>query len=790
MGPHIRLHSKWLICAGFILIAMLLFLWIHRGRSGEPHTQVRFPTPPSPKPILANLNTTGQLPLTIAKSPPVRVGQTGRRIPAKEAEKPSSRPGIHSDLAEPSDTPVKSSAVSTTGIDKKPAVEETETSSLKSASRPQTAAVAPTTENGAENSNEFSTASRKTDMHQPEPQQISEPYLDRLIDEAAADEEWETLDQGTGPLAWSGLDFASLTGRVYQSDSNSSGTSTEYGTQFIGRKETIDNGSFELSIDGLMTYDQQDQRSEGGRVLFRQDRLVISNKWQMDNTAGHMRSQTPRSISAGYRFHLPSTLLQGLGSTLYNEKTSLSLNFGDIGSLSGTAARKFNTAQGSLLGVSATHQFNTQWLAGVQFWDTNDSQEYDDHQSVAGVAQFQNQTQIHQLHFLTDSQSNSGVWYDAAVKQERWSHNLGLYYLQPGLLWTDVAINNDQEGLYWRGNRRSFRWQWTLGTELSKDNLENDPLLPGYIWTNSFANGTWRFRRNTLLGAGLSLNTRHADSGTATGDSRRYTLKNFVNQRFPIGMTRLQASLSVQDNPDEDGTQYGLLWDQVWEIPFFDRLNSDIEYLADQHNPDSISMRLAVEKFVTSDLWFSGSAQYIHMLESDSGLGDASNGSLSANWQISPQWKLSLTADYNRGSIETIDSSDIETENQTILLSLSYAQSSPRRLPSIMGANTDNIGHGEINGRVFLDENRNGRYDLNEAVLKNIVVILDGRFQTETDPNGQFDYWPVAAGKHFITIGIEDVPLPWGLEDDRPQAVEVPARGRAVVDFGLIKLNE
>jgi hypothetical protein len=426
----------------------------------------------------------------------------------------------------------------------------------------------------------------------------------------------------------------------------------------------------------------------------------------------------------------------------------------------------------------------------VQFWNTDDPQGSDGHQSVAGVAQYQDQTQTHQLHFLRDSQSNSGMWYDAAVKQEPWSHHLGLYYLEPELLWTDVTINNDQQGFYWRGNRRSFRWQWTLGAEVSRDNLEKDPLLPGYIRTSSFANGTWRFRRNTLLGAALNLNTRHADSGTANGDSHRYTLKNFVNQRSPIGMTRLQASLSVQDNPDEDGTQYGLLWDQVWEIPFFERLNSDIEYLADQNNPDSISMRLAVEKFVTSDLWFSGSVQHIHMLERGSGFGDASNGSLSANWQISPHWKLSFTADLNRSSFETINSIDMETENQTMLLSLSYAISSPRRLPSIVGANTDSIGHGEIKGRVFLDENRNGRYDLNETVLENIVVILDGRFQRETDANGQFDYWPVAAGEHFITIGVEDVPLPWGLEDDRPQTVDVPARGQAAVDFALIKLNE
>ncbi len=638
---------------------------------------------------------------------------------------------------------------------------------------------------------------QKANLALSEPQPEPQAYVDQLIDEGVAEDEFEDIDPATGLAGWTGIDYLSLTGRVYNSHSNRSGTLTEYGTQLVGRKETIDNGSFEWQIDGLWSHDQQDQRQEGGRFLLRQSHLVISNTWQMDNEVGHIRSQTPRSISASYRFHLPSSLLQGLGTTLYNDNTTLSLCVGDIGGLSGIASREFNTTQGNLQGVSLTHEFNPQWFAGAQFWDTNDlqgvdDQEVDDHQSVAGVLQYQNldQTQNHQLHLLADSQNNTGLWYDAAIRLNRWSHNLGIFYIQPDLLWTDVAINNDQEGFYWRGNRRSFRWQWTLGTEVSNDNLDKDLYLPRYLSTHSFANGTWRLRRDTLLGAAFTLNTKHVDSATTQGDNPGYSLKSFVNHRFPMGMTRCQASLSIKDTQEADSTQYGLLWDQVWDIPFVRRLNTDIEYLSNEDEPDEISMRLAVEKSIGPNFWFSAAAQYIHILEHDYGQGDASNANIAVNWQLNHNWKISLSADQSRNRFETIDSVDTTTESQSMLLSFSYALSSPRRQPPTLGRRTSSIGHGGISGRVFLDENQNGRYDLNETPIKDIVVILDGRFQTETDANGRFDYWPVAAGDHFVMIGVEDVPLPWGLEDDKPQKVFVSVRSQGIVDFALIKLNE
>ena len=70
------------------------------------------------------------------------------------------------------------------------------------------------------------------------------------------------------------------------------------------------------------------------------------------------------------------------------------------------------------------------------------------------------------------------------------------------------------------------------------------------------------------------------------------------------------------------------------------------------------------------------------------------------------------------------------------------------------------------------------------------MVILDGRFQTETDDEGRYSFVPVSSGRHSLSIAIQDVPLPWGLADQKPVPVEVPIRGEAQVDFALTRWNE
>ncbi len=612
-------------------------------------------------------------------------------------------------------------------------------------------------------------------------------YIDRLIDEDIVEEieleEYEDSRLGPGSIG--------MTYRYYRNDTDNTETMSEHGAQLRWQQETISNGSFELLAQGLISNTRDDEKIKDGRVLFRQQEYVLNDSLKMDSDVGHFRGFTPTNISRSYRFYLPSTILQGANTRFYNNHTSLSINAGEIGTYNGIAAQAFEKTEGKLYGLGATYRVDEQWELGAQFWNTIDPKNGENHRSYAGVLEYQDteSSQKLQIHFLGDNQSNTGLWLDDEFKYGKWHHYFGGFYFEPDLLWTDTPIDNDREGLYLRSNRKSFRWQWTLGSEISKNNLDGDPDLAGNITTTSFINGTWYYRRKTQFGGSINLNTSHADSGTAIDDSQIYGLKGFALQRFVLGTSRLQLSLNENDVPGIDTTSYGALWDHVWKAPFLNRLNTDIEYNWNDRREDELSLRLSAEKSLFTDLKVTGTAQHVITEDSTIGKSKGTSFSIGLGWQFYENWLISLNADYNRNMNDPVNLESTTTDGKTVLFSISYARASGRK-PLLYGRTTGNPGRGRIIGKVFLDENQDGTQNVNETALKNILVYLDGRFTTETDSDGKFEFWPVASGDHYISIGIEDAPLPWGLEDESAKHVYVPIRDEGEIDFALIKLNE
>ena len=614
-------------------------------------------------------------------------------------------------------------------------------------------------------------------------------YVDRLIDEDILEEELEREAEEYDKIGGPGS--IGLTYRYYENKYDGDTTIREHGVLLRWQQETISNGSFEFLAEGLISDKQEDERIRDGRVLFRQHDYVLSDQLQMDSEAGHFRSYTPGPISRSYRFYLPSTILQGINAKLYNGNTSLSLSIGEIGVYKGSAAQAFEKTQGKLYGLGGTLRVDDQWTLGGQFWNTNDPEEGENHQSYAGVLEYQDDylSKNLQMHFLGDSEGNIGLWFDNKFKYGKWYHYTGAFYFEPELLWTDVPIDNDREGLYWRSDRKSFRWRWTLGSEVSKNNLDEDPEIAGNINTASFVNGTWQFRRKTQIGGSLNLNTRNADSGTAEDDSYIYGLKGFTVHQFSAGTSRLQLSLTENDAPEDDETLYGVLWDHGWKVPFLSRLNTDIEYSWTDNKEDELSLRLSAEKSLLADVKIAGTAQHVISEDNTIGKWRGTSLSLGLNWQLHRNWLISCNADYNRNMIDPENADSTTIDGTTVLFSISYSRASGRQ-PYLYGRPTGNLGRGRISGKIFLDENKDGKQGVNEEPLKNILVYLDGRFTTETDYDGRFEFWPVASGDHYISIGIEDVPLPWGLEDESQRQVYVPVRGEGEIDFALIKLNE
>jgi SdrD B-like domain len=93
---------------------------------------------------------------------------------------------------------------------------------------------------------------------------------------------------------------------------------------------------------------------------------------------------------------------------------------------------------------------------------------------------------------------------------------------------------------------------------------------------------------------------------------------------------------------------------------------------------------------------------------------------------------------------------------------------------------------GEISGRVFIDENRNGQYDPGEKPLADVGIALDNGGQTRrTDASGCYRFASVRAGAHLITIDGKTVPVHSRFTTPSPAQVTVAEERKIPADFGL-----
>ena len=91
-------------------------------------------------------------------------------------------------------------------------------------------------------------------------------------------------------------------------------------------------------------------------------------------------------------------------------------------------------------------------------------------------------------------------------------------------------------------------------------------------------------------------------------------------------------------------------------------------------------------------------------------------------------------------------------------------------------------GSGRIEGSVFLDAN--GLRDGNESGAANILIVLDGKFSTQTNAIGSFEFVSVVSVQHALTVLQDDLPLPWSLDTDRKVNITVSTRGITRIDIG------
>ena len=565
----------------------------------------------------------------------------------------------------------------------------------------------------------------------------------------------------------------------------------EDGFEFEWQRQTLNYGDFYIELQQLTTNGERDRDTSSQKVFLEHTDFALNETFTLNSGIGHFRNDTPQLISSGYRFYLPSTILQGGYLAAGSGATVAAFTHGGIGRYQGTATNGFRRNNGDLTGFGVEHELDQRWRIAGQWWRTNDALfNRISHNVMAFGGEYQSleRDQRHQLRTLNDSKGNDGLWYDGLTRRGRWIHRYGGFRLDPGLRWTDIPIENDRQLIYWRADFSSFRWRWTLNSEASQNDIDDDPLVSGRTQSRSFANVNWIARRDLEIGGLAALNTQHPESGLIANDVYGYTLQSHVTKRWPFLRSRLELRVNDLDIDIDKSREYQIRWDNDWYLAAIDRVTNEFEVRWDEDGSHALRISALTSKRWSEQLSTSMQAQAIHSRNTFGLDSEDYNVGFGVSWLPIRDIFVDLTATYTQTQNDSPAGLATNTRNGTVLLTIGYS-TSRGSVPRQFGFDAGGLGSGRIEGIVYLDANRNGRQDPGEQAVTGITVYLDGRFSAVTDAEGRYEFEPVPTGRHELRLAVWDAPLPWGLDDDKPVEVTLPVRGQIELDFNLVEIN-
>jgi hypothetical protein len=459
--------------------------------------------------------------------------------------------------------------------------------------------------------------------------------------------------------------------------------------------------------------------------------------------------------------------------------------------LNGIATQSFATGQGQLAGAGYNRAFSDSWSLGVQASELSNHPLLPDHQSIAWAARYRAAPGGREisLHMLTDNRGGRGWWADGLEPAGLWQHRYGIYRLPQNLLWSDVNVGSDSQGIYVRSDYRTTINSMSFGGEVSESNLDEDPSRSGFYTRSVYSTGYHRVSRDTNVSGGITVADRMAKAALLPAEDSRSTSANVgFGQRFDFGVSNFRIAAGRTDAPVNRSSSRGLTWDHAWNLrDWF--LSTALAYTREDSAGISTSRKGLSAAFRRAEgrLTFDGGAQYV--LADTQGV-DSQNLSwnLNADWAIDRTWSTRAQLYWNR-----VDVSDplfpTSTHERAIMFALRAQEYAGTPFAQV-GVRTGAAGSGRIVGWVFYDDNSDGIKQASERGAAGVIVYLDGRYAATTDADGRFEFLPVPVGPHSLRLAVERVPLPWGLLDDAPRKLEVPLRDAATIDLPLVKISQ
>lgn len=610
------------------------------------------------------------------------------------------------------------------------------------------------------------------------------PYQDRVLEDLPPNKPLVEPDMARNLNGWPR--FVRVESR-WAKDSTVEQLRARQNPYLYGLVETPNLGI--LSIDGEIGADLG-----LGSMTLRQSDLPMADGWWANHELGLVYTSTLPLSRKPSRVYVPSALVRGIkGEWMQrSEGFHAQASIGEPAWIDSTQSNGLRKNGGRRLNAGlqwgsplASDPDEESWTAAVQVESgralsmTSTGLDLDQQtkerlnaDSVLLAARHETPDSRLQVNVLR-SQDNGGHarvhgwWMDSSWGSDRRQRSAGLYWLAPGLNWAGLPMAHDLAGVYARRTWQERQWS----AEGSVDWLRSidQPQRQGYYVTSA---ARWRLHKLHQIGAGLSVR-RYAGAGWSS----------FLDWRWknPWGLGGVrwdQSSFGAQAREQQ------LMIDQDWTVVRGWGLTSSFSLMrADQQSHLSAGLTLAAPL----STYASARANLNSGINGTN--GRHLNLALGLTWRLMRDWHLEAQYTRYSGKI-SLPSLDplapppppaLKLDNWSLFVVLRFEWQAGSAMAPMGGRPRE--GGGRIEGTVYLDANRNGRQDADEAGASGVQVYLDNRYVARTDAHGRYEFALVAVGQHTVSVRNDSLPLPWSIVGDGQMRVSVGLRDGLIVDF-------
>lgn len=636
-----------------------------------------------------------------------------------------------------------------------------------------------------------------TALAQTPPGAPAQPYQDRIIEGLPVDDP-ETLRQNQ--FDTSGLPRGYSLELLADVRRSQDVATRSMGLKGSGYLDTQNYGS--LSANLIWQTDGSGLGAPTSYVL-RQIGMPFDGGWRADSALGMTNLPTLELARKSPRITLTGPAMLGLTSHwLQSGQRGVLLGMGRSGRFEGFPVPRFNVTQGSysLLGVQDQQRVSD----SLWQWGGMLAQAKNVNSAFAFTPESQGELSAQGLYLAarrdsfatgsfwqinatlgnntgTDFSGRStpranGLWVDGGFSSGPHQNGWGVFRLDPGLSWLDLALPSDLQGGYWRYSRRTR--QWSMESELDVLASVSGATPNGFFATNSL-----RYQYSSSTSFGGSFNLRRYGSQAQS----LLLYSQFAND---WGSSRAQIEWGSADTGDRlTRLQLDHDWSFVQALRLSTTVSVDTEQkqgVQNQGRGVAVNADWALGQNITATnslqgRWASDQTQY--------------NFNFGLNWRFAPQWSLQTSLYAVQGTTNplTLAASPLSpiatvlpTLNDSgLFITLRYDASAGRASAPLGGV--PGSAAGRLTGTVYLDENQNGKRDASERGAASVTVLLDGRFATQTDAQGRFEFPYITAGAHVLTVSSDNLPLPWSLEKEGRTELRIFTRDTTTVDIGATK---